>query len=73
MRQVTNDLCISYKITDHEEIRLIDKLVVELEMHQHSLESLKNTEVYLQLSAVIFLSDKILLQLIKIHLDCHPF
>ena len=73
MRQVTNDLCISYKITDHEEIRLIDKLVVELEMHQHSLESLKNTDVYLQLSAVIFLSDEILLQLIKIHLDCHPF
>ena len=50
MRKVTQDIKMVYQISDIDEILLWDKLVIELERKEHSLESIKETDEFLALS-----------------------
>tara|TARA_R110000787_G_scaffold148149_2_gene262053 strand:+ start:7718 stop:7939 length:222 start_codon:yes stop_codon:yes gene_type:complete len=73
MRKVTQDIKMVYQISDIDEILLWDKLVIELERKEHSLESIKETDEFLALSQSFVVHDKMLEKLIKIHLDSHEF
>jgi hypothetical protein len=73
MRQVTHDLSMQFGISEIADLRRWDRLIIELEKNPHTLESLKKTDPFLDLISDYVIQDKLLLQLIKIHLDFHPF
>ena len=73
MRQVTHDLGIKYGITNLADLRRWNSLILELEKKEHTLESIKKTDVFFDLTTDFVISDNLLRQLIKIHLDFHEF
>ena len=70
-RRVTIDIGIYYKIWDYEELIKWEKLVIELERENHTIETIKTTDQYQVVEASYHISDSYLKQLISIHENYH--